>query len=98
MESADSVPASVAFGPQGTVLYSSPLLQTMVEYDYEQGGVLRNIGMQCCATVLDLSFCGTMVAFADANGSVGLFKYHEGDVVRQQGTTSCLRARSMTVS
>lgn len=99
LESAESAAASVAFGPQGTVLYSSPLLQQLIEYDHEQDRVLRNISMECCATALDVSLCGTMVAFADVNGSVGLLKYHEGDVVLQQGNTmtSCLRAQSMIV-
>ena len=92
LEPVEAAAASVAFGPQGTVLYSSPLLQQLIEYDHEQDRVLRTISMQCCATALDLSVCGTMVAIADANGSVGLLKYHEGDVVQQQGMTSCLKS------
>lgn len=88
LESAESRTASVAFGPKGTVLYSSHLLQKLIEYDHEQDRVLRNISMQCCATALDVSLCGSVVAFADANGSVGLLQYQEGNVILEQGMTS----------
>lgn len=79
----------MAFGPTGTVLYSSPMLQELIEFDYEQDRVLRNINIQCHATTLDVSLCGSVVAFADANGSIGLFSYQEGDVTLLQGTNSC---------
>lgn len=89
LEPAASEVASVAFGPTGTVLYSSPMLQELIEFDHEHNRVLRNINMQCHATALDVSLCGSVVAFADANGSIGLFTYQEGNVTLLQGTNSC---------
>lgn len=96
VEPAESEFASVAFGPEGTVLYSSPLLQMLVEFDHEQDRVLRNINMQCCA--LGVSMCGRVVAFADVNGSVGLLRYQEDGLILLQGTTSCFNARKIFLS
>ena len=88
LESTGTGVASVAFGPEGTVLYSSPLLQKLIEFDHEQDRVLRNINMHCNATALNVSLCGSAVAFADANGAVGLFRYQGGELFLLQGTTS----------
>ena len=87
LEPAESDSASVAFGPEGTVLYSSPLLQKLIELDYEQDRVLQNMEMQSCA--LGMSMCGRVMAFADVYGSVGLLRYHRADLILLQGMTSC---------
>lgn len=96
LEAAESGFASVAFGPEGTVLYSSPLLQKLIEFDHEQDRVLHTKSMQIHA--LSVSMCGRVVAFADANGSIGLLRFQEGDLILLQGTTSCFRCLTNTLS
>lgn len=89
LEPADLDLASVAFGPEGTVLYSSPLLPKLIEFDYEQDRVLRSINMQSHA--LGVSMCGKVMAFADASGLVGLLRYQGAELILLQGMTSCLQ-------
>ena len=96
LEAAESGFASVAFGPEGTVLYSSPLLQKLIEFDHEQDRVLHTKSMQIHA--LSVSMCGRVVAFADANGSIGLLRFQEGDLILLQGTSSCFRCLTNTLS
>lgn len=92
LEPTETGVASVAFGPDNTVLYSSPLLQQLIELDLEQDRVLRKFDMHCNATAMNVSLCGSAVAFADANGAVGLFRYQGGELFLLQGTTSRFEA------
>lgn len=89
LETQQSAAAAVGFGHQDSILYSSPLLQTkLIEFDFEHDKVLRNFGLPSHATALTVSACGTLVAFAAGNGSVGLLRYQAGNTVMLPGMTS----------
>ena len=86
--SAQSAAAAVVFGPDNSVLYSSPLLQhELIEFDDENGKILRTFSLQCQPKAMHASSCGTLLAYADANGSVGLLKCQEGTIKLLQGMT-----------
>ncbi|DBA73164.1 TPA: hypothetical protein ACH3X2_010098 [Trebouxia sp. C0005] len=80
--------ATAVFGPEGTdcLLYSSPLLVgKLVEYNYQCSTTTRVLSMQHQPTALSISSGRTMVAFADAAGSVGLMHYKTGQAVMLKG-------------
>ena len=77
----ESQTAAIAFGPDGSnqVVYSSPMLQEkLLVYDYQQGVAVSYIGMQHHMSAL----CGPLpdgnMAFADADGTLGLLDLATG--------------------
>ena len=80
-DSTQSTSAAAVFGPEGSdsVLYSSPLMQDkLIEYNHKQSNVLRCFGMQHHVTALSIAVDGSLVAYADANGTVGYMQYKSG--------------------
>ena len=81
LDSKQSISAAAVFGPEGSdsVLYSSPLMQDkLIEYNYKQSNVLRGFGMQHHVTALSIAADGSLVAYAQANGTVGYMQYKTG--------------------
>ena len=88
VESGQSIVAAAAVAPGSTssILYSSPLLQnTLVEYSCEQDRIARIFSLQSHPVTLTVSAKTHSVAFADAQGGLGLLDYKNGMQTKIKG-------------
>ena len=87
---------AVAFvaGQVDSIIYSSPLMHSpAVEYDHKQGRLVRVFSMRCHPSVMRASSGSDSVAFADAQGGIGMVQCKSGKQTVFEGVSKAYNMR-----